>query len=328
MGAVFEPLVSLGVRARSQNADGRLPVVIEGGGIEGGDCIVDGSISSQFVSSLLITCLAGRKKSTIKIKDPKEQVSSPYLDATISVMKAFGFKIRSQKTLEGFYESFEIPGNQSVRGSKFEVPGDMSSGAVLVGTTVAAGGRIRLTNAGDKRFPQPDAMIIPFARLLGARIASKDRSISVMMNQNRIKQQSLKLDMKDSPDLVPVVAGLAAAMGVKILIENIGHLRFKESDRIKVLSRELSRIGIRISETDTSLEVDGSAPLAIKGTVAISPEGDHRMLMALTIAGISGRFVQLVIQDPDCVKKSYPSFISDVQKLCHEENTVKLVREK
>jgi 3-phosphoshikimate 1-carboxyvinyltransferase len=324
MDYLFEPLSQLGVIAKSQHGDGRLPVIVEGGGIEGGECVVDGSISSQFVSSLLISCLASRRKSIIKIKDPKQQVSSPYIDATICVMRSFGFKIRAHKIDEEYYESFEIPAKQSIRGKKFVVPGDMSSCAALVGAVIATNGKIKITNVGSERFPQPDSRIIPLARLFGASAATKEKSITLVSHQ-QANYDPLELDMKKSPDLVPAVAGLAAATGSMIKIKNIGHLRFKESDRIKILSRELSKIGIRTKETEASLEVDGSTTNVVEGTKLISPEGDHRMFMALTIAGLSGRFGEIFIEDPNCVKKSYPSFISDLQKLCHEKSTLRLV---
>ncbi|HXQ93051.1 MAG TPA: hypothetical protein VN739_08595, partial [Nitrososphaerales archaeon] len=127
------------------------------------------------------------------------------------------------------------------------------------------------------------------------------------------------------PDIVPIIAGLAAATGSRVHLSNIGHLRFKESDRIGVLSRELSKIGVSTRETHSTLSIMNSNNDLSSKVVKIDPENDHRMLMALTIAGLSGRFGVLLIQDPDCVRKSYPSFVNDIQKLCHEKSTVRIV---
>lgn len=325
MDAIFAPLEQVGVKAKSLRNDGKLPIIVEGGGIEGGNCQVDGSVSSQFVSSLLIACLKGREKSVVSIKNPSIQVSTPYIEATIKVIRAFGFRILVRKSEEGNYVSFEIPGNQSAPGRKFSVPGDMSSGAVLISAAIAANGSVRLSNFQGKSFPQSDSAIIPIARKLGAIVRVMKGSISIKSGKIRIQNQ-IPLDLRNSPDLVPAIAGLSAATGAQISISNIGHLRFKESDRISVLSRELSKIGIETQETESTLRVIGSSmQLSASDSVTICPEGDHRMLMALTIAGLSGKFGSLYIEDPDCVKKSYPLFISDLQKLCHDKTTVELV---
>jgi 3-phosphoshikimate 1-carboxyvinyltransferase len=328
MGAIFKPLSALGVTIRSVGYDGRLPIKIEGGGISGGDCEVDGSTSSQFVSSLLIACLRAREDSTVSIMNPEAQVSTPYIDATVRVIKQFGFRIRAKRSRSRYYTSFSIPGAQRVRGSDFAIPGDMSSAAPLIGAAVAAGGEIRLTNIGEENLPQADRVIISIVRRLGATVKATGNQIFVRFQNHRDTSEELSLDLRDSPDIVPTVAGLAAATGTRVSINNIGHLRFKESDRIKVLSRELAKIGMKTKETRSALRILDFDPSRSRDEVLICPQGDHRMLMALAIAGLSGRFGTISIEDPDCVRKSYPSFVEDLQKLCHEKSTLKIVRSK
>ena len=94
MEAVFGSLAQLGVNCRSVNADGKLPVVVEGGGIRGGQCDIDGSVSSQFISSLLISCVRARNDTTIRIMNPKKLVSKPYILATLKVLSWFGFEVQ------------------------------------------------------------------------------------------------------------------------------------------------------------------------------------------------------------------------------------------
>ena len=124
-----------------------------------------------------------------------------------------------------------------------------------------------------------------------------------------------------------MVAGLAAALGTNVKITNIGHLRFKESDRISVLSREIRKLGMETKESGSTLHVFGksSVPKDSRKPIVIDPERDHRMLMALAIAGLSGRYGEILISDPECVRKSYPTFVKDLQKLCHEEKSVKII---
>lgn len=290
MDTIFEPLSRLGVNVKSLRNDGRLPVEVEGGGIQGGECEIDGSVSSQFLSGLLISCVKADEDSVVTIKNPEDQVSTPYIDATIQVIRAFGFKIHVTQAQDGKYSSFAIPRNQLARGTKFMVPGDMSSAAALISASIAAGGRIRLTNTGEKNFPQPDSAILQVANKFGANVENGDGTIAVSFRDQRVKRK-LSLDLKNSPDLVPSVAGLAAATETPLLITNIEHLRFKESDRIEVLARELFKIGVISRETKSSLELlSFRSQKDRKDNTLICPEGDHRMLMALTIAGLSGHF--------------------------------------
>ncbi len=325
MDTIFEPLSSLGVRLRSVAENGRLPVEVEGGGIVGGECEIDGSVSSQFLSGLLISCVKARKDSIVSIKNPGMQVSTPYIAATLQVLRTFGFKIYDSRAKSSDYTSFKIPGNQLINGKRFAVPGDMSSAAALIGASIAAGGRIRLTNNGATMFLQPDAAILELSKNFGARVQNRRKVISVSPLRSSLRKR-IRLDLKNSPDLVPAIAGLAAATETPVLITNIEHLRFKESDRIAVLARELSKIGVKTRETESSLHVlpDHLDQEIIDNTL-ICPEGDHRMLMALTIAGLSGHFGTIYIEDPDCVRKSYPSFVNDLQRLCHDSSTLKIV---
>ena len=314
MEPIFEPLSRLGVNCRSINNDGKLPVVVEGGGIKGGTCEIDGTISSQFVSSLLISCVRAESDTIVSIKDPDNQVSKPYIESTLRVMASFGFRIKVERSRDHGFRAFEIPSNQIVEGKEFKVPGDFSSAAALIGVTLAAEGTIRISNAGFKGFSQSDSEILPIARQFGAKIRSKNNILFIKSSNKRLSKP-LTLDLKDAPDLVPIIAGLAAATGRQVSIENIGHLRFKESDRIGVLSKELSKIGVPTRETESTLSIMNSDPADSNKVVKIDPANDHRMLMALTIAGLSGRFGVLLIQDPDCVRKSYPSFVKRYPKI-------------
>ncbi len=329
MESIFQPLAKLGVKVTPLGEEGKLPLQIEGGGIHGGSCVVDGSVSSQFVSSLMISCTKANSDTTISIENPEKQVSSPYIEATIRVLRDFGLKIRTTKFSGGKYSSFKISGGQIVPGNKFVVPGDMSSAAAIIGAAIAAEGQVRLTNAGRKQFPQPDSVIVRVARMFGAEVHEENGNISVVYKKQNRTNKEIQLDFKTSPDLVPAVAGIAAATGSKVSISNIEHLRFKESDRIAVLCRELMKIGIEAEWDGSALRVSASHPkMSKEDVILISPEGDHRMLMALTIAGLSGRFGTIKIEEPDCVRKSYPSFIADLQKLCHEKSTVRIVNSK
>jgi len=233
------------------------------------------------------------------------------------------FRLKVEPIMSRFgYSAFRIKGNQVATPAKFSVPGDMSTAAAIIGATVAAAGSSELAGINSK-FPQSDAAIISIARKFGASI--RETNTSLLVKCRSTKSPELEFDLKESPDIVPVVAGVAAALGRRVKISNVGHLRFKESDRLSVLSRELRKLGVQTKETLSSLSVLSSGSKHIRKPILINPERDHRMLMALAIAGLSGRYGEIIIRDPDCVRKSYPTFVKDLQKLCDEKKTVRIV---
>jgi 3-phosphoshikimate 1-carboxyvinyltransferase len=338
MQPLIDALGQVGVRCYSRNSDGKLPVIVESNGIEGGNCRIDGSISSQFISALLIACTQARKDTIIEIENPSRLVSVPYIEATQYVLKYYGFKIKKIERSSDSSLRFQVKRNQiRVSGRKFQVPGDMSSAAVLIGATLAAKGRIKLIGVNPD-MPQADFVFLNIASKLGASISQRGRSLIVSAGKDNASYKegkALTLDLKDSPDSVPVVSGLAAALGRDVKIRNVGHLRFKESDRLRTLSRELSKIGMKVSENKESLTVSSPRTDLLASSrhdnspLTLSSEKDHRILMALVVAGISGRFGELLISDPSCVSKSYPSFISDLKFLAHEEkHLLSIVRRK
>jgi 3-phosphoshikimate 1-carboxyvinyltransferase len=330
---LLEALSQIGVRCYSGNSDGRLPAVVESNGIEGGDCLVDGSISSQFISALLIAGTQARKDTMLKITDVRKAVSLPYIDATISVLNYFRFKIQVKKSENSC--SFLIKANQTrTSGRTFRVPGDMSSAAALIGATLSARGTIRMHGI-DAKMPQADSAFLEIAKKLGARITNKGRDGTIEVDakySGEIKDHRLlSFDLKDSPDLVPIVIAAAAALGNKVKAANVGHLRFKESDRLGTLAQEYKKLGLVLSEGKDSLAISSSmfhSRQSIASPLILSSENDHRILMSLVIAGISGKFGEFWITNPSCVKKSYPAFISDLKSLMKNERVISLVKRK
>ena len=326
MESIFSSLHSLGVQCRSENSSGTLPVLVEGGGIPGGECEIDGSVSSQFISSLLISCTRAQNKTKIRIKDPSKLVSKPYIASTLLVLEYFGFKAAALGDGSSKFAAFEIPGNQapSPKNRTFKVPGDASSAAALVSAAIASSGEIEILNY-QRKMPQPDSKILEISRELGAEIRENPGGV-LKIDATRVgssSKKAMKLDLGDSPDLVPVVAALAADRGINLEITNVAHVRFKESDRLTVLSRELGKLGISTTLSPESLELRGglSNPRERK-PILLDPEKDHRMLMALAVAGLSGKFGKILIKDPGCVAKSYPNFVKDIRRLCHGKNVV------
>lgn len=314
---LVEALSQLGVKCDSNN--GKLPLVVEGGGIEGGECTIEGSVSSQFISSLLIACTRARNDCVIRVSNQSEMVSKPYIESTLAVLKHFGFVIESNSS----YSVFKVKGNQIGQGRTFKVPPDMSSVASLVAAALASKGKLRVTRVS--RLPQPDSAFLKIAKRFGAKILYTRDSLTV--ESSIIFRKDLQFDLADSPDLVPIVSGVAAALGLKIKITNVGHLRFKESDRLTVIAREFWKLGLATKQTTDSIIIFGGRTVTTavrRKPIFLDPENDHRILMALSVAALSGRFGQVMIADPACVDKSYPEFVSDIQTLSHEPGLLKI----
>jgi 3-phosphoshikimate 1-carboxyvinyltransferase len=324
MQAVLTALNSLGVSCESEKKNGSLPVSVSGGGIPGGRCEIDGSISSQFVSALLISTTKADRTCSIKIRNPSRLVSRPYISATIKVLEHYGFHTRVLSSERFQYTGFITKGQQVANGKPFRVPGDMSAAGALIGATISAKGEVELKGI-DLKLPQSDSVFLSFANNFGGRIRRAKGSLLVSVKSP--PTGSFKLNLQDSPDLVPAIAGSAAGAGVNANIFNVGHLKFKESDRLHTLERELGKLGIRSSSTSSTLSVFGAQVrrTSSRKPILLDSKDDHRMLMAFTIAALSGRFGPVTITNPDCVAKSYPGFVKDIQQLCGERSTVKIV---
>lgn len=327
MGPLLDALRQLGVDCRSINRNGRLPVIVRASGIAGGECRVDSSISSQFVSSLLIACTQARSDTRIRLVG-SDVVSLPYIEATLSVLRYFGFLARMKKDTNSI--EFYVRARQTGRrGKLFRPPGDMSSASALIGAAlVAKRARVRF-DVGNLKVPQADEAFLKIVEMLGASVTRSRNSFVVVVAERRAtdSRKNLDFDLKDSPDLVPVLAGTACGMRRSIKIRNVGHLRFKESDRLESLKTELEKIGMKVNIDESSISISTSPRgNGTKRPVTLDPHDDHRILMALAVAGLSGNYGELLISNPSCVAKSYPAFFSDLSSLIRGEKIVSIVR--
>jgi 3-phosphoshikimate 1-carboxyvinyltransferase len=329
MQPLLDGLSQLGVKNYSDH--GHLPVTIFGGGLNGGDCIVDGSISSQFISALIIASLRARQDTKIIIRDRSKMVSEPYIDATIRVLEHYGFVVNVLR--RGSTAVYKIRCGQKGRNRNFAIPGDMSSAAALIGATITSSGSLKLVGSNLK-LPQPDSEMLHIAKELGAQVQQQNATIFVDAHKVSVmkkkKNKKIIFNLVNSPDLVPAVFGTSSGIGIGVKIENIGHLRFKESDRIHTLAHQFSRLGLRIAETRDSISLLNFSVNKSRGgrrSIFLHPQDDHRMLMAYVIAGLSGRFGELYVRNPDCVNKSYPNFVRDIRSLLgNERDILKIVK--
>ena len=295
MQPLLDALKQLGVQCTS--TDGKPPVTVKGRA-DGGITRISGSISSQFISALLIS--GPKMKNGITLEIDGDLVSKPYLDSTIATMQKFGVTVNAISP----YKKYNVP-NQEYKATEFVVPSDFSSMALLLSAAVLLGKNMSIdASLGD--LPQGDREILSYLEKLGVKINVGEGITIVspkLLNGGRF-------DLSNNPDLLPPMAILALKTSRPIEIYNVKHARFKETDRIAILAKELAKIGIGITEKEDGLILE--SPKVLKSAELESSE-DHRLFMAFSIAGM---FVgNCTVTDPDSVDVSYPTFVEDMRKI-------------
>ena len=296
MQPLLDALSSIGAKCSSTN--GNPPIKIKGS-IIGGDIRIPGNLSSQFISSLLIS--APLTKNGINLTIEGDLVSKPYLDATIATMRKFGVSV---KTLIP-YKKYNIT-PQIYKNTTFSVPIDFSSLALLLSCTVLNGEDVVIKgNMGN--LPQGDEAFIDFLEQLGVSVTINDNEIKIKSPE---KLKGGKFDLRNSPDLLPPLAILSLISSKPIEIANVKHARLKETDRIAILARELPKIGIKVYEKEDGLILESSDSLM---GAKLDSENDHRLFMAFCIAGTY--IGNCIVTDSKSVEVSYPNFIEEMNRL-------------
>lgn len=293
---MIEPLRALGVKVR--DGGGYLPIEVKGP-IHGGEIEVDGSISSQFITGLLLSLPLAEEDTTLHVTSP---VSTPYIDMTIDTARIFGIEIMQK---EGDYTEFFIEGGQKYTPADISIEGDWS-GASTILVAGAIAGEVTVKNISTLS-KQADTAIIRALERAGAGIIIEHDSITV----SKRPLKAFTFDATNSPDLFPALAALAAAAeGVSTII-GTSRLSHKESDRAETLRQEYEKLGIEIdiSQEDVMTIRGGK----IKPATVFS-HGDHRIAMSLAVSALRCDG-EVVIEQAECVEKSYPTFFEDLESI-------------
>lgn len=297
MGGLMDALHQLGARHSYVGRDGYPPLTVTGP-ITGSSARIDGGTSSQFVSSLLIACTQKAGDTRISVDGPI--ASRPYIDITLHMLGEFGAQVLEEEA------SFDLPGAQRLSRSSYTVPGDYSSAAFLLVAAAITGGRVTVRNL-DRRSPQGDRGIVALLKAFGAEVTTTDQSVTVSGG----RLTGTDVDVRSTPDLFPILAVLGTVADGRTRISGGENLRQKESDRIMTTTDFLSRMGATIRATQDGCEIVGGERLH---GATISTEGDHRILMAASVAALVSAS-ETVIDDDESFKVSYPGFIRDVHQI-------------
>ncbi len=298
-GPLLEVLNRLGVKACSTRGNERAPIIVKGG-LKGREVSIDGSISSQFISALLITCPLAENSTTLSIKGKLK--SRPYVDVTLEMLELGGVKIHTD---DNNGTRFIIPGKQRYDFKDYTVPGDFSSASyLLAAAAMIDGSEVTVKNLFPSK--QGDKAIIETLRQMGADITwDKEAGNVTVRGGKRLK--AVTFDAGATPDLVPTVAVLAAVAEGTSRIENAEHVRYKETDRLRALATELPKLGVCLKEERDRLTITGGT---LHGA-QVHGWDDHRIVMALSMAGmVAGN---TTIDTTESVSISYPDFFKDMR---------------
>ena len=257
---------------------------------------LQGNVSSQYVTGLLFALPLLDGNSEIRLLTPLQ--SKPYVNMTLKTLARFG--IVFNETENGYY----IKGNQSYKECNYPLEGDWSQAAFFL-----AGGALTgdVTLRGlDINSPQGDREIVNILRRFGAEVTLSENGVRVKKSHLR----AIKLDVSDIPDLVPVIAVLAAFAEGETEITGGERLRLKESDRITSVVCNLKKMGVDVTETTDGMVINGGS---VKGA-SLDGYNDHRIVMAFSIAAAAAEG-ETVISDALSINKSYPEFFSDYLSL-------------
>ena len=291
---MIDPLRQLGVEVR--DGGGFLPIQVCGP-MQGGEVAVDGSISSQFLTGLLLSLPMAQNDTTIYVKNLK---SLPYVDMTIDTARRFGVEIAHKD-----YCEFFIEGNQHYTATDYMIEGDWS-GAAPMFVAGAVAGEVTVENISRLSL-QADTAIIDALISAGAEVESTDNAITV--RHRRLK--AFEFDATHCPDLFPALVALAANCEGTSTLYGTERLLHKESNRAATLAEEYAKAGIEVDiDEQNIMRVRGGK---IHGCTADS-HGDHRIAMSMAIAALTAD-APITIEGAECVAKSYPSFFDDLEQL-------------
>ena len=277
--------------------EGELDLKVKGS-IKGEEFKVRGDISSQFISGLLFTLPLIKEDSKIIITTNLE--SKGYIDLTLSMLNYYGINVVNNN-----YKEFIIKGSQKYTPKDYKVEGDFSQSAFfLVADALGSDVLVKDLNMDSL---QGDKEVIEIVERMGCKILSKEEGI-------KVKAKGLTptiIDAAQCPDIIPVLTVLASLTTGITKVINAERLRIKECDRLKAITRELNKLGASVTELENSLLIEGVESLT--GGI-VSSWDDHRIAMSLAIAATCAKD-EVIIENPSCVKKSYPSFWRDYKLL-------------
>ncbi|APV93699.1 3-phosphoshikimate 1-carboxyvinyltransferase [Salmonella enterica] len=269
------------------------------GGFTGGEIEVDGSVSSQFLTALLMTAPLAPEDTTIRVKG--ELVSKPYIDITLNLMKTFGVEITNHH-----YQQFVVKGGQQYHSpGRYLVEGDASSASYFLAAGAIKGGTVKVTGIGRKSM-QGDIRFADVLEKMGATITWGDDFIAC----TRGELHAIDMDMNHIPDAAMTIATTALFAKGTTTLRNIYNWRVKETDRLFAMATELRKVGAEVEEGHDYIRITPPAKLH---HADIGTYNDHRMAMCFSLVALSD--TPVTILDPKCTAKTFPDYFEQLARM-------------
>jgi len=295
-GPLLSCLNDLGATAFSIRNNGKAPLVIKGK-MRGGTARLNGGVSSQFLSALLIASPLAEGDTKVVIEGDLK--SRPYAEITLDMLGDAGVRVDAGR------QEFFVPGNQTYNLKGYTIPGDFSSASYPLAAAAVTGSEVTVKGILPSR--QGDSAIIDILNRMGAKVSWDKEKGDLKIKGGEL--QGVEVDASLTPDLVPTIAVLGAVAKGKTTVMNAEHVRHKETDRLHAMAVELSKMGADIRERPDGLEITGGP---LRGA-EVHGYHDHRIVMALTVAGLVAGGTK--IDTAEAVDVSYPGFFQEMGKL-------------
>jgi 3-phosphoshikimate 1-carboxyvinyltransferase len=296
--ALLTALRQLGIEAGAENSNGCPPVVIDTAraALVGDEVSIDASLSSQFVSALLMPAPLWPHGLKLRVNG---EAARPFINMTRELMKRWG----AGTSCDG--NRIIVPGGQRYHPTKFAVEADATSASYFAAAAALVGGKVTICGLARDSV-QGDLGFLQILEQMGARVRWT-RDAAEVVGSGRLA--GVDVAMNTMPDVVATLAAIAPFASSPTRIRKVGFIRHHESDRIHALAAELARLGAAVREFDDGLEILPS-PLH---QAAVETYGDHRIAMAFAVAGL--KLAGVKINNPGCVAKTYPEFFEHLSSL-------------
>ena len=298
MAAMVTALSHMGVDARDEMGTGCPPLVVEASGLPGGEVVVSGKDSSQFVSGLLIA--APYARSTVQLEVQGELVSKPYVDMTVAMMRQFGAHVDASG------QRYTVH-TEPYQARDYAIEPDASGASYFLAAAAVCGGTVKIVGLSDHSL-QGDAGFAKVLERMGCRIRYKTGEMELTGPSEGLR--GIDVDLFTMSDMAPTLAAIAPLAKEPVTIRNVANIRLKETDRIHACVTELRRFGVTVSDFEDGLRIEPCASL--QSGVSVHTYDDHRIAMAFSILGL--RVPGTIIEDPGCTAKTYPEFFGNLEQ--------------
>ncbi len=297
---LVDALRSAGAEITYLEQTGYPPLDIRARGLNGGDIHIDGSISSQFLTALLMAAPLFTGDSVIHIDG--ELVSQPYIDITLHMMAKFGVLVENHN-----YQKFVVRGGQTYRAvDRLMIEGDASSASYFLAAAAIKGGRVKVSGIG-KNSVQGDIRFADALAQMGAKIEWHDEYVIAHGGV----LTAIDMDFNHIPDAAMTIATTALFAEGTTVIRNVYNWRVKETDRLAAMASELKKVGAIVEEGADYLSI---TPPINWHAARIETYDDHRMAMCFSLVALSD--VEVTILDPNCTSKTFPHYFDVFNALC------------